>query len=274
MDNSISPAMSNLMLPENVGMDRSKNTLGKEDFLKLLLTQMQNQDPMKPMEHQEFTAQLAQFSSLEQLSNIGKGIEGMHVRQDDGTRLQALSMIGKKIQATQKELHLVEGKTVSLSHNFADDVKPHSASIYDAQGNLVREISLKPSESKEIIWDGKDNNGIKLPTGNYGFRIQGTDSKGVGQEASGEVSGVVTGVEVQGKVPLLVLDNGHGKTKITLDKVSQVSVNEEKTKLVENKDLPAPTTPTKEEVSENIDEMNSEFEPELASRFSFPLMQP
>src|SRR4051794_3847714 len=80
-----------------------RNALGKDDFMKLLMTQLRHQDPLKPMDQQEFAAQLAQFGSLEQLTNIGAGIQNLRTGMGEGAKLQALGMIGKRVQATGNE---------------------------------------------------------------------------------------------------------------------------------------------------------------------------
>ena len=81
---------AHLMADPREQQPKAKNALGKDDFLKLLMAQLQNQDPLKPMDHQEFVAQLAQFGSLEQLTNIQKGIEGLHSGIGDEAKLSAL----------------------------------------------------------------------------------------------------------------------------------------------------------------------------------------
>ena len=92
----------------------AKKTLGQQDFLKLLAVQFQTQDPMKPMDHQEFGTQLAQFSQLEQLSNIGAGINGLRTDRTDDSKLQALGMIGKKIHASGNEVTLTSGESGTI----------------------------------------------------------------------------------------------------------------------------------------------------------------
>ncbi|MGU9537301.1 flagellar hook assembly protein FlgD, partial [Proteus mirabilis] len=82
-----------------------------------LMTQLQHQDPLNPMDHKEFSAQLAQFSSLEQLTNIGNGIQGLKGEMGSDAKLQALGFIGKKVQAAGGELEFKENVTARiLSH--------------------------------------------------------------------------------------------------------------------------------------------------------------
>jgi len=219
---------SHLMADPAKDLPKSKNAMGKEDFMKLLMTQLQNQDPLKPMEHQEFAAQLAQFGSLEQLTNIQKGIEGLHTGLGEGSKLSALSMIGKQVKAIGNNIDLVEGQEVSMKYSSKDGVQPLKAAIYTEGGKVVREIDLAKAEGTEVKWDGKDQEGRSLPSGKYTFRVQGVDKSGQAQELGTELSGRVTGVEMEGKNPILIVENGTGKTRLELGRVSQVSADSEK----------------------------------------------
>ena len=202
---------------------KAKNALGKDDFMKLLMTQLTNQDPLKPMDSHEFAAQLAQFSAMEQLQNINKGIEGLRSGQGDDSKLQAIGMIGRKISASGRELDLKAGQNVTLTHTLENGVKPTKAMISDMLGNLVREIDLtKLDKNAEIIWDGKDNNGVQSNPGKYTFRVQGVGPGGQTQESGTELSGRVLGVEMSGKMPMLVVQTPTGTTQVEILKVKQV----------------------------------------------------
>ena len=103
--NEISSAIpAHLMEPDTANVAKSRNVMGKDDFLKLLMAQLRNQDPLKPMDHQEFATQLAQFGQLEQLTNIGSGIQGLRTGMGEGSKLQALGMIGKRLSVTINEI--------------------------------------------------------------------------------------------------------------------------------------------------------------------------
>jgi flagellar basal-body rod modification protein FlgD len=213
----------NIMADTDAPVAKNKNAMGKDDFLKLLMAQLQNQDPMKPMDHQEFSAQLAQFSSLEQLTNINKSIETLHTDQGEGAKLQALSVIGKKVQALGNEIQLTEGSPVSLHHGLPPDYKPDKAVIYDMQGQLVREITFTGKEQgTELVWDGKNDAGGKLPSGKYTFRVSGVGPNGQTQDAGAQLEGTVTAVEMNGKKATLIVETPTGKTKIDMDKVQKV----------------------------------------------------
>ena len=206
------------------GKEKAKNTMGKDDFMKLLMAQLQNQDPLKPMDHHEMAAQLSQFGSLEQLTNIGAGIQSLRTGMGDEAKLQAVGMIGKRVQAASNDIDLVEGQAAMLRLNPDKDHVPVKASVYDGAGKLVRELSLAGRKDAQapIAWDGKSQEGTQLPPGKYTFRVQGVDSKGQSKELSAELSGRVAGVEVDGAAPILVVETASGKQRLELHKVKQV----------------------------------------------------
>lgn len=194
--------------------------------MKLLMTQLTHQDPLKPMDHEQFSAQLAQFSSLEQLTNIGQGIQGLRTGQGDEAKLQALSMIGKSVRAPGNEVQLVEGQSVAIRHSFGPEVTPTKASIYDSNGKLVREMSIPKGKGSDITWDGKNTDGGQLPAGKYTFRVTGTGKNGDAQDAGAEVTGKVTGMEMDGQVPTLIVQTPSGQTKVDLAKIKHVLLDE------------------------------------------------
>jgi len=214
---------------------KPKNSLGKDDFLKLLMAQLNNQDPLKPMEHQEFSAQLAQFGSLEQLQNIHKGIESLQGGMGNESKLSALGMIGKTITANGNEVDLMEGQPVNLSFSKKEGVTPVKAQIYSDQGKVVRELDINAKTSEAgLTWDGRDQEGKGLPSGKYTFRVQGVNPSGQAEELGAKLSGRVTAVEMNGNNPVLVVQTSSGSAKLDLAKVSSVAQDSKETVSVPN----------------------------------------
>ncbi|MFQ5454003.1 MAG: flagellar hook assembly protein FlgD, partial [Candidatus Zixiibacteriota bacterium] len=159
-------------------------TLGKDDFLQLLVTKLQYQDPLKPMEDQDFIAQLAQFSSLEQMNNISDGIATSN--QWDFLQMQSLNnvmasgLIGKDVKATYNGIYVDQESTPKINYTLnspADEVK---LVIKDAQGAIVTTLSqdnVSPGNNS-INWDGTDNLGNKVADGYYTVSATATDSSG------------------------------------------------------------------------------------------------
>ncbi|NDD03807.1 MAG: hypothetical protein EB078_02775 [Proteobacteria bacterium] len=152
--NELSAALPSKLTEMPAERSKPKNTLGKDDFLKLLMAQLNNQDPLKPMEHQEFSAQLAQFGSLEQLQNIHKGIENLQGGMGNESKLSAIGMIGKQVHANGNEVNLVEGQAINLTFSKKEGINPVQAQIYSESGKVVRELDIDPrTKNGEISWD-------------------------------------------------------------------------------------------------------------------------
>lgn len=205
---------------------KAKNILSKDDFLKLFMTQMRYQDPLNPKDYEAFASQLAQFSSIEQLSNIGKGVENLRSDMVAEQRIQALGMIGKRVKASANKVDVIGGQEVSLKYIADKNTRPSRVSIFDKNGKLVREIDLFKKEQDDtfIIWNGKDQSGVDVPSGTYSFKVIGIDSSGNSKELSAELSGEVIGVELDGKTPSLVVKTDKGNSKVSLASVTRVEV--------------------------------------------------
>ncbi len=210
----------------NLESQKSRIVLGKDDFLKLLVTQLKYQDPLNPLEQHEFAAHLAQFSQLEQLSNIGTGIQGLKTGMTEESKLQAISMIGKKIEASGNEVNLVQGSSVGLKPSLGAEARPLRATIYNGMGQAIRELDLSTvQEGKAIEWDGRDQSGAAMPSGKYSFRVVAIGKDGMVQEVGSELSGRVLGVDFDAQTPILVVQTGSGNSKVELSKVRVVSID-------------------------------------------------
>src|SRR4051794_9210271 len=150
-----------------------KKELDQTDFLNLLTTQMQYQDPLKPMDNQELTAQMTSFSSLNQLVSIGQKLDAVQQQQWTSSQLQATSLVGKEVSMAGNRLQLgVDGKA-QATVQLAADAGRVSVRIVDSSGHTVRTIEaggLKAGEQK-IAWDGKDDRGNPAPQGAYTIEI-------------------------------------------------------------------------------------------------------
>lgn len=195
--------------------------------MKLLLTQLQNQDPMNPMEHEQFAAQLAQFGSLEKLSGIEEGIKKVNSGFSDEQKLQALGMIGKDVKASGSSLELRKGDSTSFTPDLPSSAQAVRAMIYGQSGSLVRTIELNNQQpGSPIYWNGKDDRGMEMPSGSYQFRVLGMNKDGNPVEAGSDVTGTVVGVEVQGERPMLVVKTTAGNQTVEVSKVRSVVLAE------------------------------------------------
>jgi flagellar basal-body rod modification protein FlgD len=182
--------------------------LGKDDFLNLLVTQLQHQDPLNPAESTEFTAQLAQFSSLEQLSNINANLENMELFQTSVTNSQAVSYIGREITAQGNSVQLESGQPAECQFALEADAALAVVSIYNANGGFVTSFETGPLDSgrQSAAWDGTDRNGNTVSEGLYRFEVQAVDADNQNLSVTPLMSAVVTGVSLKDQTASLITD--------------------------------------------------------------------
>ncbi|MFV9682869.1 flagellar hook assembly protein FlgD [Pseudomonas sp. NY15367] len=172
--------------------------LGKNEFLNLLVAQLNNQNPLEPQGNGEFIAQLAQFSQVEGIEKLNTSMGSMLSSFQSSQALQASSLVGRKV--------IVPGEkaVVDTSESFkASTVLPVSSSnvyvnVYNNSGSLVTRINLGEQAAGNVsfIWDGKDSSGNVAPPGTYKFEAQatyGTETKGLYTMLPANVDSVTLG---------------------------------------------------------------------------------
>ncbi len=183
--------------------------MGKDDFLRLLVTQLQAQDPLNPMDSTGFTAQLAQFSSLEQLQNINSSIGTLNTSQSVLTNSQAVGFIGKQITAVGDQIRVVDGQSTPLRFNLDSAADRVYAKLYDTNGNFIRDIEYgaMPAGQNSIEWDNLDYLGSQVPDGAYSFEIMAVDEQANAVDSTTFTQGTVTGVNFKDGEAFLVTDS-------------------------------------------------------------------
>ena len=142
------------------------------DFLKLLTTQLANQDPLKPMDNEAMVQQLATFSQLEQLEGVNQKLEESMSYSQSLNNTMMMDIVGKRVTVLGNDVQIEGGKP---SRTLVRTVEPGIgyARVYDENGLLVRSIEnieIQPGFS-EVKWDGLDENGDPLPDGNYQIQV-------------------------------------------------------------------------------------------------------
>jgi len=180
-------------------------TVTQDDFLKLLIAQLQNQDPLAPMDNQEFAAQLAQFNSLGQLIEINDKLGALQNGQGSMGQYNAASLIGKEISSAGNKVNLSSGSPATIGYQLGANAARVVIRVFNGAGVLVRQIDAgaRGSGDQSVLWDGKDGTGKALGAGVYGFEIDAFDGAGKKVPASGKVQGVVTGIRLDGAEPVL-----------------------------------------------------------------------
>ncbi len=200
---------------------KNHNNLDKDDFLKLMLTQMKNQDPMNPMQSHEMAAQLAQFTSLEQLFNVNKNLEALSVKQDPLTKFEALNFLGKSIKSDTREiLHTAGDSANELRFNLGQDAAKVKIKIGDEFGQPIKELDVANLDKglAKIVWNGTDSRDREVKAGKYTFTVEALNSAGAKIAVQTETVGVVTGVNYTTEGPVLMV----GDQKVKLADVHRI----------------------------------------------------
>ena len=177
----------------------TNKVLGQDDFLKMLVAQLQNQDPLNPLQGADFAAQLAQFSSLDQLTQINTQLSTLTSSLSSANNSQLVGLIGDAVVANGNSV-TVSGATTQLAYNLSQNASQGTIKISDGQGNLVQTLTFGSQQagSNTMNW-----NTSSVKTGTYTFTVSAVDSKGSPVTASTMTTGIVTGVTYQNGVPYL-----------------------------------------------------------------------
>lgn len=184
----------------------SETSTASQQFMTLLITQLQYQDPLNPMEAKEFTAQLAQFTELEQIVQMNDTLDALELYEESATNMRTIDLIGRSARA--------EGDQVKLTEDGADihfilerETAETRVSIYDSSGSLVRSeiVGALNEGDNSWHWDGKSTQGTTLPTGLYTVEVAGEDASGNTVAAQTFIQGSVESVQFEdGTTSLMV----------------------------------------------------------------------
>jgi flagellar basal-body rod modification protein FlgD len=186
--------------------------MGKEDFLKLMLAQLQNQDPLSPMEGTEFAAQLAQFTSLEQLMNLNDSmdvsINANYLLSQSINNTLAATLIGKEVKLNGNSFQNNGQENTTLGYNLSTAASSVTVKIYNESGALIRTIENAPKNSgdNKLIWDFTDNDGNSVPEGKYRFEVEPKDAESNLLSYSTYVLGKIDGVKFTENGTMLVVN--------------------------------------------------------------------
>ena len=203
----IPPGLEAVLPTSSQETQKEKDPLGRDAFLKMLLAQLKHQDPLNPMEGGDFSAQLAQFSSLEQMFNMNDHLETISTSLVSDGANNVLDYIGKEVMCENNTLKLSEG---SMSGGVFTLEAPAELmiSIFDDIGREV--TTLYPGQldagTHQIDWNGYDRTGTPAPDGAYRFELTAISENGIYERITAAASGLVTGVSYENGAPYLEMD--------------------------------------------------------------------
>jgi len=201
----------------STAIDRTSIANNFDTFLQLLTTQLKNQNPLDPLDTNQFTQQLVEFSGVEQQLKTNDFLSSLVQANANTTNSNAVGYIGKTVTASGVRSELVNNKA---QWNFTiADAANVTVNIKDANGNTVyTEQGAMQAGSGTFTWDGKDNQGNTKPAGTYTISMQAVTGEGKTINVSTETTGTVTGVDFTGSEPVLLV----GNTRLNLSGVTSV----------------------------------------------------
>jgi len=196
----------------------SQSFLGNYDlFLTLLTTQIQNQDPLEPLDSAEYTNQLVQYSSVEQSIQTNDYLKDLLASMESAQASSYVSYLGSEVTANGSTSSLTAGRAswdFTISQAAAGTVE-----VVNAQGKVVHSEQISSTAGKStFVWDGKNSSGGQEPDGSYTIRFGLTNDAGSSVPASVEITGIVDGVDLTTGTPFLEI----GTAKVPVSDVKSV----------------------------------------------------
>ncbi len=184
-----------------------KGELGKDDFMRLLIAQLEHQDPLEPTDNGEFIAQMAQFSSLEGISNLNTTVSQFATNLQSTQALQASTLVGRSVQVLSDWSELKDQKPITGTIDLKDSSSDVYVAVYSGEGEYLGDISLgqRPAGEVSFEWNGLDTEGEPFPPGAYQFRAfanNGGQHEGVEMYLSQNVTSVSLNSGARGEIML------------------------------------------------------------------------
>jgi len=191
-----------------------------QDFMKLFIAQLQNQDPLSPQDPSQMMTQLAQMSQVEQAYNTNTNLQNLLTAQNNTTSINSVSFIGKSVKANGSSVAFDGTSAATLQYNLSGASASSTVTITDSTGKTVRTatVAAQSAGDNSFTWDGRDSSGNLLPAGAYTFSVSSTSSSGSAVTATTYTTGTVDGVAFVNGIPTLTI----GAVSVALSDVINV----------------------------------------------------
>lgn len=221
--NNVTGISSQSVLEQLNQRETKESNSGESDFLKLLVAQLNNQDPLSPQDNGEFLSQLAQFSTVEGVEKLNLTLEQFSSGMLSNQALQATALVGRSVQIPSDVGQLNIGAPLTGSVDLPASTANLMVNVFDQTGALVRQIPMGSHSSGKVnfSWDGFDSNGVAMPSGHYRIVADADLSDGSQQVVAmvnANVDSVTTG---QSGGVILNLEGSLGS--IALNEISQIN---------------------------------------------------
>jgi flagellar basal-body rod modification protein FlgD len=212
---SVTPASATATTSQAAAQQLSGNF---NTFLTLLTTQLQNQDPLDPMDSTQFTQQLVEYSQVEQQINTNTNLQNLISLQQSGASAAAVSYLGKDVTITNGNAALIDGNA-NWVYALGAPSSSTTLTVTNSSGQVVYTgAGSTASGVNNFSWNGQDNNGNQLPDGTYTLAVNATASNGSAVTTAVSSTGVVSEINLLGSTPQLMI----GSMAVPLSQVSAI----------------------------------------------------
>jgi flagellar basal-body rod modification protein FlgD len=182
-----------------------------QSFMRLLIAQIQHQDPLQPMDASQMTQQLTQLTSVERLVSIDGQLGALSVATASVANAQAADLVGRDVQADTSHILLSDGSPGEGTFELPTAATHSTVEIRDGHGTVVRTLSIDGSAAGAVpfTWDGHDEAGNRCASGSYTIAVHASDADGNAIDATTRVHGVVTAVTYDNGYPELTVGGAH-----------------------------------------------------------------
>jgi flagellar basal-body rod modification protein FlgD len=206
-----------------------KKTLGKDDFLKIMITQMKNQDPTSPFKAEQFATELAQFTSVEQLQNMNQSLNKMATQNQPLERMAMTNLIGKTVTVDRERFPHTEGQGDSLSFSLPRDAATVHVSVVAMSGESILEKDLGDMKAgaHSFEWDGLKGNTVPAKNGEYMLKVSAKDEKDQSITTNPRSKTKVVGVSFDGGEPVFLVGDINKPDKVSMRNVVRIEESQE-----------------------------------------------
>ena len=181
-----------------------------DTFLQLLTTQLQNQDPMSPMDSNQFTQQLVEYSQVEQQIDTNTNLKSLISLGQSQSTSYAMNYLGKNVVMTNGQGALING-AADWTYGLDNTASATTLTVTNSAGKVVYAGAGETAAgTHDFSWNGQDNNGNQLPDGTYTLSVSAAAADGSSVTTSVASTGLVSGIDLSGTTPQLVI----GSTEI------------------------------------------------------------
>jgi len=201
-----------------------KKTLDKDDFMKIMFTQMKFQDPTNPFKPEQMAAEMAQFTSVEQLNNVNQNLMKLTQAHQPAERLAMANLLGKTVTIDRDRFTHTDGSKEAITFNLPRDAKKVTVTLISETGETILTKEMGAQKAGEVLfdWDGKKSNTLPAKAGNYMLKIAAEDEQEKTINVSGKTSAKVVGLSFEGSEPVFLVGDAKSPTKVTMKNIVRI----------------------------------------------------